>query len=793
MAYIDEIAEYRLLGSIIDRPQSVLAYSDSLFTGDRVRIFSSMKKAYLSYGEISYEGIERFFGKMLPPDLEMGRGAKPGAIVDRLIDLATKRQLSGLINDLTFTMISSGLVDRNALSKKLSLPPVISSEDSTLDSGITVFASDLARKRSGNYQFVSTGLEFLNYMLGGEWPRQALTVVIGQPGGGKCIDGDVLFADGVYRHVSTVCVGDMLMSYNEHSGKIVPKRVLATWDAGMKIAYTLTTRRGLALKVSDEHPFLTQRGWVRADQLEGTDYIATAYTTNIADAASTMSDDLLKVLAYLIGDGTLGNSYVRFTHSEPVASAEFCASVVALGDTVTQTDYNDYSIRGGKIKAELDRLGLRHGAAGKFIPDCIFTQPLKKLSLFLSRLYSTDGWASVGESKSEIGYSTVSKRLAYNIVAALNRFGIAAKLRKRHPTYTYKGERRQGQLSYSIIISDNTLIEKFIREIGIYGKEAAVDAVQTSIAGRLPIGGNDVIPRELLHVNSVNLDLLSSVQRNNLKSNRLAMHRSTLITLASIIPEWEDLAVGDIFWDRVRFIEKTEDIPMWDLEVEDTHNFIANGIVAHNTALVVQSILNMAKAGIPSLFLSLEMPKDKIISRMVANIASIDGMKIKSGDVTSEDLTKIDEALAQIQALKDYIHIVATPGLTVEEIMYQVKLHKEQFDIQAFFVDYIQIIDRPKSDNDVEVLGYIAQQLRNTAVNLDIAAIALSQKNGQEGLQSVWGSRRIVHIADSIFEIELNAKNTGDVRDCTLNFHKNRDGAVGQQNCLYIAPYLRFT
>ena len=48
------------------------------------------------------------------------------------------------------------------------------------------------------------------------------------------------------------------------------------------------------------------------------------------------------------------------------------------------------------------------------------------------------------------------------------------------------------------------------------------------------------------------------------------------------------LANSEIFWDEVSFVEIIDKIDdyVYDLTVEDTHNFVANGLIAHNTSLL---------------------------------------------------------------------------------------------------------------------------------------------------------------------------------------------------------------
>jgi len=48
-------------------------------------------------------------------------------------------------------------------------------------------------------------------------------------------------------------------------------------------------------------------------------------------------------------------------------------------------------------------------------------------------------------------------------------------------------------------------------------------------------------------------------------------------------PEVHEFATSDLFWDEVSAIVPTGDEPVFDATVLGTHNFIADGIVAHNS------------------------------------------------------------------------------------------------------------------------------------------------------------------------------------------------------------------
>src|SRR5262249_30495855 len=116
----------------------------------------------------------------------------------------------------------------------------------------------------------------------------------------------------------------------------------------------------------------------------------------------------------------------------------------------------------------LDRQGLLgKDAHGKYVPAAVFTLPREQLALFLNRLFATDGWATVNSSGGpQIGYATVSKRLAQQLQHLLLRFGIIAALRER--TVGYNGGRRT---CWQLDITDQQALRTFLSEIGIFGKE----------------------------------------------------------------------------------------------------------------------------------------------------------------------------------------------------------------------------------------------------------------------------------------------------------------------------------
>lgn len=66
---------------------------------------------------------------------------------------------------------------------------------------------------------------------------------------------------------------------------------------------------------------------------------------------------------------------------------------------------------------------------------------------------------------------------------------------------------------------------------------------------------------------------------------RHGLSRARMARLADALPDpWlRDLATSDVLWDRVVEVVPTGVEPVFDATVLDTHNFLANGVVAHNS------------------------------------------------------------------------------------------------------------------------------------------------------------------------------------------------------------------
>lgn len=100
--------------------------------------------------------------------------------------------------------------------------------------------------------------------------------------------------------------------------------------------------------------------------------------------------------------------------------------------------------------ASLEKLGLLGKyAVDKFIPRQYLLAPTDARFALMQGLMDSDGWC---EERRACYYATVSERLANDIVHLARSLGCVASITSRVPNFSYKGEKKQGQLAYTIRI-----------------------------------------------------------------------------------------------------------------------------------------------------------------------------------------------------------------------------------------------------------------------------------------------------------------------------------------------------
>lgn len=222
------------------------------------------------------------------------------------------------------------------------------------------------------------------------------------------------------------------------------------------------------------------------------------------------------------------------------------------------------------------------------------------------------------------------------------------------------------------------------------------------------------------------------------------------------------------------------------------------------TTLVTNLAYNVATiAKQPVIFFSLEMSKEQLVDRMLADASGVDAWNIRTGNLSDEDFGKLSEAMGEMAEAPIYID--DTPGLSVLEMRTKARRAAHEHPLGLIIVDYLQLMQgSSRTDgNRVQEVSEISRGLKLIARELNVPVIALSQLSRSvesrspqiPQLADLRESGSIEQDADIVMFIyreayynpETDRENVTD-----LIIAKHRNGPVGKIELYFHPERLRF-
>ena len=129
------------------------------------------------------------------------------------------------------------------------------------------------------------------------------------------------------------------------------------------------------------------------------------------------------------------------------------------------------------------------------------------------------------------------------------------------------------------------------------------------------------------------------------------------------------------------------------------------------------------------LFFSLEMSKEQLVDRMLADAAGVDSWNIRTGNLSDEDFAKLADAMGEMAEAP--IFIDDTPGVSVLEMRTKARRAAHDGELGLIVIDYLQLMQgsgsAKSSENRVQEVSEISRGLKLLARELNVPVIALSQ------------------------------------------------------------------
>jgi replicative DNA helicase len=388
--------------------------------------------------------------------------------------------------------------------------------------------------------------------------------------------------------------------------RYVRRHLTHVFSTGRKQVLQMTTSSGKTIRATSNHPFLTFDGFRPLGELAAGDRIAVPRHVPGPDRMTVWEDEKVTLLAHLIGDGSfvkrqpLRYASIDEANLRAVTTAALHFGVVAVRDEYPAARCTTLRLRApfplthGKrnpIAAWLDELGL-FGLRSheKFVPAPVFCLPKKQIAMFLRHLWATDGSVTVNNTGrgGRVYYASTSRELVDDISRLLLRFGISSRIRR-----VKKSGYRDG---WTLDISGCDDQRRFLGEIGVHGMRG--EAAQRLLEIVRGLSGNtnvDTIPtqvwervRDVLAERGMSHRAFAAAMGSAFCGSAMWKHapsRERLGRVAEILDDadLEMQAVNDLLWDEIVSIELGGVEEVYDATVLGGHNFVADGIVVHNS------------------------------------------------------------------------------------------------------------------------------------------------------------------------------------------------------------------
>jgi len=400
---------------------------------------------------------------------------------------------------------------------------------------------------------------------------------------------------------------------------------------------------GSTIKTTMNHMFLTPNGWTNI--ISKNDYIA------IPKKELSINNTYDANIDYTLVGWAIGEGYFQWLNKKNkrgnLSISQYDINIlndlkkrlekISYGTTTSPHIYeqNRVDLSGKKIVSYFENIGFEWGLKSneRYIPSKIMEANRQGIVEFISAFFDAEGSINKGERFIEISSSSV--KLINQLRSLLRKIDIFSYIKssEKYATNTINKTKRR---YYRIFIGGSDAI-KFATMIksSIVEKQKRLDFIKnnikkinnnknlifvydliTELRSNIYIGGS-FIPsvyidgkQKMMNINNANklLNLIKSITdsslakkyskkrgigNGNYKSLLDSLKKMDVNKLLKIEKKLEDRIVGDLFFSKVDDIKL---IPyegfVYDLEIEENHNFISNHILVHNTKVILDIVSN---------------------------------------------------------------------------------------------------------------------------------------------------------------------------------------------------------
>lgn len=570
-----------------------------------------------------------------------------------------------------------------------------------------------------------------------------------------------------YKTMENLRKGDCIVLNKKHH--IFPTKALkidwkyqpTKYHLGVELpcAYCDYRGTGLSKHLHRVHPRVNRAAYLRTRHPEYKHWPQNRkdYAADVRVVPSHMTEDLAKVLGYLVAEGSSSKalSYCGFHQSDVVVFKDFCdAFKRCFPNTPLQIKRgacNVAMVRSSYVCKYLQHLGLVFAhSREKDVPWSIMRSTRSCVQAFLRAYYEGDGGV---EGNHIVMATSASEKLIKNLQQLLLRFSIVTRRGSRMACAT-NGSRTQRKYHHLSIRRANAAV--FAREIGFVSarKNAALEPEVCVLSEPVLLVTEVANSLKAKHSISSGTYRLPSGESRRLRlqppysecySHWLEKHPALLESISHYEPKFvegiREVLEQDFVLDPiVKITRSNKPIKLYDLSVPASHSYVANGMVVHNSITAMNMAFNQyVKYKMSVSFVPLEMGQKEIRQRLMSKLTGIPFEKFYNRQLSKHDKKK---ALAAWEEFEEHgkkngctFSTWKPEAATVEELVFQLKPYR--YDV--VYVDYVNLLrsSDPKQmgSNDWQMLSSFYKQLKEAASIMNCLMVGLTQTNTEGGIK----------------------------------------------------------
>ena len=569
---------------------------------------------------------------------------------------------------------------------------------------------------------IKCGIKEIDETMGVGFAAGEMTLFCADMGNFKCChpdstliaqNGSKISALDVYEKFRLGVSLPKVMSFSSVTGKMFYQNIVAAQSNGVKPTYRIKTRSGFETITTDNHPYLTFNGFVELKNLTIGQKIA---VTKFDSFGSIEVDKNLAIwLGGMLAEGGTSGLGYTFTNLDPDIVHVFGNACVNLKGNIKQKTLHGEPIEGNYRVNALRKYGIKYELDGKtalfkFIHDEVFQWNKTSLCWLLKTMFSCDG--SISLLNNNISYCTSSKKLAQDVKRLLCKFDINSNI------FSFMSE--SGNMAYRVVIYSKDNVQKYCHQIGFIGEKSEKQKqLLLTIESKKSNSNLDIIPSDIWkildekfeHYGKSHYGCRRWINGKNTRGKEghcgvrgKGVNRGLLAKMATYLDkdvELKKIATSDVFWDEIVSVEYVEDIETYDIQMEKEPNFVLDGIITHNTTIMLNIAANIWERGYNVLFVPLEMTREMMYQKFLSRESRIDFEKLV------DPYKMVDEEWKNVKEKSDYIankadnhfYIMEKPEVSVSNLSRLIEKHADTFKPHVVVVDYIGLLTNDSKAN----------------------------------------------------------------------------------------------